>query len=255
MKNESRECEARTTIGKRCVKAATGQRQHTDGHEYSVCTRHGKDKAFIPFELKAKAKPVWNGNVNHPAAGSKFTIEPIVHKKDIEAIKAILATNPRDLALFTIGINTNLRASDLVRLTVGQVQHIKAGDDLEITEKKTGKKRRITLNKACTAAIQSLLAFMKPIKPEGKLFQGQRNDSITAIYVNHLVKKWTAAINLPGRYGAHTLRKTWGYHQRVTFGVDIPTLMTCFNHSTQKQTLDYLCVQDAEIKSVYENCL
>ena len=61
--------------------------------------------------------------------------------------------------------------------------------------------------------------------------------------------------NLRGRYGAHTLRKTWGYHQRVTFGVDIPTLMTCFNHSSQRQTLDYLCVQAEEIKTVYENCI
>lgn len=261
MENESRECETRTTIGKRCVKAATGQRQHTDGHEYSVCTRHGKDKVFTPFEKKAKAKPVkrkvWNGNANHPAKDSSIKVEPIRQVKDIKAIKALLATKPRDLALFIIGINTNLRASDLIRLTVGQVQHIKAGDDLEITEKKTGKKRRITLNKTCTEAIQNLLASRastRPLKPEDKLLQGQRGP-ITAIYVNHLVKAWTAAINLKGRFGAHTLRKTWGFHQRVTFGVDIPTLMTCFNHSTQKQTLDYLCVQDAEIKSVYENCL
>ena len=51
----------------------------------------------------------------------------------------------------------------------------------------------------------------------------------------------------------HTLRKTWGYHQRVTFGVDLPRLMVCFNHSTQRQTLDYLCIQPQEIKDVYEN--
>jgi len=48
-------------------------------------------------------------------------------------------------------------------------------------------------------------------------------------------------------------RKTWGFHQRVTFGTDLPTLMECFNHSTQKQTLAYLCVQPDEIRNVYEN--
>ena len=37
----------------------------------------------------------------------------------------------------------------------------------------------------------------------------------------------------------------------MTFSVGIPELMVCFNHSTQKQTLDYLCVQPEEIKSVY----
>jgi hypothetical protein len=51
----------------------------------------------------------------------------------------------------------------------------------------------------------------------------------------------------------HSLRKTWGYHQRVTFGADLPTLMTCFNHSTQRQTLKYLCVQPGEVKAIYKN--
>jgi hypothetical protein len=31
------------------------------------------------------------------------------------------------------------------------------------------------------------------------------------------------AIKLKGNYGSHTLRKTWGYHQRVTYKVDIPS--------------------------------
>jgi hypothetical protein len=32
---------------------------------------------------------------------------------------------------------------------------------------------------------------------------------------------------------------------------DIPTLMVCFNHATQKQTLDYLCIQPEEITNVF----
>lgn len=198
-------------------------------------------------------KPPWNGNVNHPLKGASTKVEPIRSKKDIAAIKAMLATKPRDYALFVLGINTNLRASDLVNLTVEQVQGLKAGDDFEVTEKKTRKKRRITLNKPVVEAINSLLES-RPYQPTDKLFQGLRGP-ITAIYVNHLVKQWAAAINLRGNYGAHSLRKTWGYHQRVTYGVDIPTLMVILNHSSQKQTLDYLCVQDEEIKSVYENCI
>jgi len=77
--------------------------------------------------------------------------------KNIKAIKKLLANRPRDFALFTIGINTNLRASDLLRLKVGQVKDLKAGDTIEIKEQKTGKVRRITLNKTCINAIQSLL--------------------------------------------------------------------------------------------------
>ncbi len=53
------------------------------------------------------------------------------------------------------------------------------------------------------------------------------------------------------KYGSHSLRKTFGYHMRVQHKVSIPILMQIFNHHSQKQTLDYLCVQPDEIKEVY----
>ena len=76
------------------------------------------------------------------------------------------ANRPRDLALFTIGINTNLRASDLLRLKVGQVKDLKVGDAVEIKEKKAGKVRQITLNKTC---INDLPAIQGPKTPIGFL--------------------------------------------------------------------------------------
>ena len=57
-------------------------------------------------------------NPNAPRKGSKIKVEPIRSLKDIQLIRRMLQENPRDLALFTIGINTNLRASDLLRLGV-----------------------------------------------------------------------------------------------------------------------------------------
>jgi integrase len=191
-------------------------------------------------------------NPNHPKKGSTIKVDPIRKLKDIKAIKKLLANKPRDLALFTIGINTNLRASDLLRLKVGPVKDLKAGDTFEIKEKKTGKVRRITLNKTCIKAIQNLLNS-KQYQEGDYLFQSQRRHVLTVPSVHKLVKTWSSEINLKGNYGSHTLRKTWGYHQRVTFGVDLPRLMVCFNHSTQRQTLDYLCIQPEEIKDVYEN--
>jgi hypothetical protein len=70
---------------------------------------------------------------------------------------------------------------------------------------------------------------------------------------DRLGKRWCASINLRGNYGSHTLRKTWRYHQRVTVWGGLPELMVCFNHSSQRQTLEYLCVQDEEIRSIYQN--
>ncbi len=196
-----------------------------------------------------------NGNENHPQKGSTIKVEPIKNKKDIATLKKLLHDKPRDLALFTIGINTNLRASDLLRLKVSQVRHLKpqkGENEIEIVEKKTGKPRRITMNKTCIEAIRTLLSS-ETFSDDDYLFKSQRREVLTVPSTVRLVKSWCKVINLKGNYGSHTLRKTWGYHQRVTFGVDLPRLMVCFNHSTQRQTLDYLCIQPEEIKDVYEN--
>jgi integrase len=201
---------------------------------------------------KKKLKTIFNPNSNHPLEGSQTKVEPIKELKDIKAIKKLLSENHRDLALFTIGINTNLRASDLLSLSVAQVKGLKPMDEIELKERKTGKARRISLNKSCVDVIQDLLAA-EDYNDSDYLFKSQRGERLTVPSIHRLVKGWCREINLKGNYGSHTLRKTWGYHQRVTFGMGLPELMVCFNHSIQRQTLDYLCVQPEEIKNVYSN--
>jgi integrase len=185
------------------------------------------------------------------AKGISKKVDPITELKDIKSIKKCLNDNPKDLCLFTIGINTNLRASDLVRITVGMVKDLKTGDELVLNEKKTKKERRITMNQDCIDAIQNLISsFKRSRKDDSQLFRGREGD-IQAIGVNYLVNKWVKMINLKGKYGSHSLRKTFGYHMRVQHKVSIPILMQIFNHHSQKQTLDYLCVQPDEIREVY----
>jgi integrase len=190
-------------------------------------------------------------NYNRPVKGSSIVVEPIRDQKDIQNIKRLIRDNPRDFCLFTLGINTNLRASDLLRIRVDQVKDLREGDELVLKEKKTGKSRRITINKAAIEATRGLLREGDH-NDSDLLFQGQRGP-LTVPSVNRMVKQWCATVNLKGNYGSHTLRKTWGYHQRVTFGRGLPELMLCFNHSSQRQTLDYLGIQPEEIKSIYLN--
>lgn len=97
-------------------------------------------------------------NFNHPKRGSSIKVDPIKNTKDIQTIKKLLADKPLDYALFVVGINTNLRASDLLRIKVSQVKGLKPNDEIVLNEKKTRKERRITLNKACISAIEGLLA-------------------------------------------------------------------------------------------------
>lgn len=189
---------------------------------------------------------------NNPKAGQVITVEPIKSRKAIASIKRQLADKPRDYALFVVGINTALRASDLLKLTAGQVRSILGDEDGGLVrETKTGKTRRVIFNAAAKDALSKLLATREYDAAE-PVFQGQRG-AMSASYLCRLVAGWCAEEEIEGHFGSHSLRKTWGYHQRVTHKVDIPTLMDVLGHSTQKQTLTYLCIQSDEIKSVYAN--
>ena len=184
-------------------------------------------------------------------AGKNTVVEPIRDPKDIQTIKRLLADKPRDLAIFTLGINTNLRASDIITIKLKQVTD--NPEELVLTESKTKKKRRITLNPQVQAVIKGLLDS-QDYQPDDYLFKSRKKGGhLSSTSLSRLVKSWCALVNLKGNYASHSLRKTWGYHQRVSFNVGIPELMVCFNHSTQRQTLDYLCIQPEEIKSVYLN--
>jgi len=192
-------------------------------------------------------------NQNHPAKGSTIKVEPIREEKNIKSIKRLLADKPRDLAIFVLGINTNLRASDLLRITIGHVLQVKPGEQFTIREKKTGKLRSITLNQTVFVAFQALLNTLDTSNSAGFLFQSRNNNGgkLSEGYLNKLVKEWCREINMRGNYGSHTLRKTFGYIHRTKFHTDIPTLMTIFNHASQKETLQYLCIQPGEVQNAY----
>jgi PAS domain S-box-containing protein len=71
--------------------------------------------------------------------------------------------------------------------------------------------------------------------------------------MNSLVKKWCARINLPGNYGSHTLRKTFGYQQLIYYGADLTEIMGFFNHSNKYQTFEYLGIDPEELSRISFN--
>ncbi|MDP5239907.1 tyrosine-type recombinase/integrase [Uliginosibacterium sp. 31-16] len=197
------------------------------------------------------------------------TVEPIRELSAIAAIKALVADSPREFALFVIGINTAFRASDLLRLKVGQVRGLQVGDDMLSRERKTGKSRRITANQSVVDAVAKLLATMPDAEDHDFLFQSTRwadwtksieagkriKDHLSVTFLARLIKEWCAAVGLTGNYGTHTLRKTCSYHAYKTFGVPLETIMEMLNHSSPKTTLGYLCIQDEEVRAAYLNTL
>ena len=191
-------------------------------------------------------------NTNHPKPGSILKTEPIKTLKDVKAIKKLLAGSPRDLCLFTCGVSWLLRAGDLLSIRVGQVRRLTVGGAFTIREQKCGKIRTITISKTTHEVIQNLLTTMGDgVSDDSYLYQSRKGGKLTVSTLGSMVKAWCNAIHLPGRHSSHTLRKSGAYLNRVCYGVDVATLMEVLGHSTQKMTMNYLCIQPEEVQSCY----
>ncbi len=186
---------------------------------------------------------------------SMNVVEPIRSIKDIQTIKGLLANKPRDLFLFVIGINSGLRVGDLLTLTVGDLKGIEVGEKYRIRESKTGKMNYFVMNEEI---FKSFLMLMSKVEydEDDFIFKSRRGDkAISLVQVGRLVKEWTKAINLKGNYGTRSLRKTFGYHQRITFGVSWEVLAKRFNHSHPKVTMRYIGVDDKEVEETLMNSI
>ena len=185
---------------------------------------------------------------------TNLTVEPIRKAKDVKAISRLLQSRPRDYLLWVMGINNGLRAKDLIRIRYSQVEGDKAREpSVNIVETKTGKNNILVINKAVHKALQAYLAEVEPA-PDDFLFKSRKGNShISSQSVGRLVRSWASAINLKGRYGAHTLRKTWGYQQRTRHGAGFEILCKRYNHSSPAITMRYLGIEDREVCELLMN--
>lgn len=191
-------------------------------------------------------------NPNHPKKGSSIKTYPIRDLKAIKRIKKLYEDKPRDLCLFTLGINTAYRANELLSLTVGQVDYLMVGDMLEIKQSKTKKYRPITINQACIDSIDKWLKVHPDPRPDAPLFISQTGKALTVGSVIKMIKKMCREVGLRENYGSHTMRKTWGYQARMRFNVPTRMLTTAYGHASEEETLNYLCIQDKEIAELFD---
>lgn len=185
------------------------------------------------------------------------TVEAIKDKRQIENMKKVLkGSNPRDYLLFVFGINSGLRISDLLSLSWTDVldQKNKPRPFFEVTEQKTGKTRKITINDTLCKALQEAFTAGGDINIGDYIFKSQKgeNQSISRNQAWQVLNNAARTCGIINRIGTHTLRKTFGYHAYQQ-GIDITLLQQLFNHSSPSVTLRYIGITQQDIDDVYIN--
>jgi len=175
------------------------------------------------------------------------TVEPIRNKTDLERVEQILENqNFRDLLIFDLGTNCGLRISDILKLNVGDV---KDRDYIEITEKKTGKYKRIPINRKLKPMLEEFTQNRNCDEPLFLSVHGNRMER-TQCYriINHACRQ----AGLEYKVGTHTMRKSFGYHAYKQYK-DVALLQKIFSHSSPDITLRYIGIDQDFIDESYNN--
>ena len=179
-------------------------------------------------------------------------VEPIRSQKQIDNMKRYLREqSQRDYVLFTLGINSGLRISDLLKLTV---EDVKGKDRISIREQKTGKTKDFPLG---SKSVKAIADYLKDSGlTTGVLFPSRKSDgskgtgSISRQQAYKIINDAAGAVGVKGNIGTHTLRKTFGYHAYKS-GVDITRIQQLMNHSAPSVTLRYIGITKEELDKVY----
>ena len=188
--------------------------------------------------------------------------EPIKKLKDLENLKKYykeVQPNPRNALLITLGLNTALRISDILRLkweSVYDFERKEYKSHICIVEQKTGKNTQIYINRNVADALQaykmSLKSKKKVIQPSDYLFcHSNKNVPISRVQAFRVIKDAAEYYNIPGVISCHSLRKTFGYHAWKQ-GVSPVLLVTIFNHSSFYVTKRYLGIEQDDKDKVFK---
>ena len=181
-------------------------------------------------------------------------VQPIRSLKQIETIKKLLKQqNLRDYCLFTVGINSGLRISDLLKLVVSDViENNKVKDRIRLREKKTNKFKDFPLSDNTKSAIKEYLKT-REYKLNEPLFISRKNKGfLLRQQAYKIINDVAKSIGIKEKIGTHTLRKTFGYHA-YNNGYDVTLIQKLFNHSTPAVTLRYIGITQDEMDDVYLN--
>jgi len=181
------------------------------------------------------------------------TVEPLKSKKEINKMKKSLSKGKygeRNVLLFSIGINTVYRISDLRKLKLSDVlmkekEGIKVKERLSLKEQKTGKYNSVILSERLKTDIKKYVETYFPyylskreldhyLFPSGKGENQPMNRQTLWAILNKAAKE-----NSISNVGSHSMRKTFGYFLYKN-NVSIEIIQELLNHASQRDTLRYI---------------
>lgn len=171
--------------------------------------------------------------------------DPIKDPEDIKKIANYLHEKSlRDYCLFILGVTLGIRGSDLITLTIEDVED----EHIRIREQKTKKFNDPLVTPVARQALEEYLSTRDIKSVSEPLFASREKDQngnpkpITKQMLYYIIRDAAKACNVKGHITAHSLRKTFAYQMLTRNKYDEEarfTLQAMLNHSDIRTTMIY----------------
>lgn len=153
--------------------------------------------------------------------------------------------------LIATGSYIGLRISDLLQLKWEQVLN---QDYFTITEKKTRKTRKVTINPELQDILTRLYKALGAEQGQYMFINRFGDKPFSIQYVNAKLKEIFTKYSIKGQYSSHFMRKTLGrrvWEMNKYSDQALLLLSQLFNHSSVSTTKIYLGIREQEISNLY----
>jgi len=153
--------------------------------------------------------------------------------------------------IWKLGVNTALRISDLLQLTMADVKLLDPSVPvLELVEIKTSKARRIALNAPALKVMQRRLVDYPGhhylFQSEAVNIERRKTQPINRRSVGRVFEKVGQQIAPKLSLGTHSMRKTRGYAM-FEAGRSIESIAKVLNHASPAVTMRYIGIEQRDI--------
>lgn len=195
---------------------------------------------------------------SHPLAGLALPKVPDVLVPSLSApeMRALLAAVDarstdvaRDRAVVLLFLDTGVRLSELVGLSVGEIDLVEGRCRVM---GKGSKERVVPIGGRARRAIRTSLLARGPVSGDEPVFVGRRGDRLTPRAVQQLVRRLARAAGLAQRCSPHVLRHSFA-RAFLANGGDVFSLQRILGHSpaSLQVTRRYVRLLDDDLRAVH----
>jgi len=209
-------------------------------YSWAVREKHRSDDPSETLEAPRQGRPL-------PKTLSEAQVEKLLRAPDVDTPLGL-----RDRAMLETMYATGLRVSELIGLTLGQLQ---MAHGIVKTMGKGNKERLVPVGDEALHWCRRYLTEARPVLLAGRetdrLFVTNRGEGMTRQAFWHIVKRYARQAGFPSLPSPHTLRHAFATHL-LNHGADLRALQMLLGHADLSTTQIYTHVARERLKAVHQ---